>query len=269
MSSLPTGFTPRLLIFDLDGTLVNSERGIVASFNHALVVAAGARALPRARIAPLIGLPLARMFAEVLPSSLHDRISLCVEAYRAHYETTAIPASRLFPGTRATLRALRRTDRVLVVATSKLTHVAEATLNATQLRPLFAHVLGVDAVAEHKPHPALVLRALELTGTAPEEAVVVGDTTYDIQMAKSAGVCAIAVTHGVHAGIDLRAAGADVLIDSLPQLLPLVGLLPRARAVRQEVAHAPLRAIGEAHPSAAAPPLFEPRGLDAASQTPG
>lgn len=257
MSSLPTGFTPRLFIFDLDGTLVDSERGIVSSFNHALVVAAGVRALPRARIAPLIGLPLAQMFAAVLPASLHDRIPICIETYRDHYARTAIPASRLFPGTRATLRALRRSDRVLIVATSKLTHVAEATLNATSLRPLFAHVLGVDAVTEHKPHPALVLRALELTDTPPEAAVVVGDTTYDVLMARSAGVHAIAVTHGVHAGIDLRAAGAAVLIDSLPQLLPLVGLLPRARAVRQEIAHTPLPGAGEGQQPGAAPPARE------------
>jgi len=79
-------------------------------------------------------------------------------------------------------------------------------------------------VPEHKPHPALVHKTLALTGVAAADAVVVGDSTYDILMAGAAGVRSIGITHGVHPHGELRAAGANALIDTMPALLPLLGL---------------------------------------------
>jgi phosphoglycolate phosphatase len=224
LNALPPTFAPALVIFDLDGTLVDSVAGICASFNHALAVTAGLPPLPAEQITRMIGLPLTQMFAETLPMSAAALIPDCAASYRAHYDETAIPTTQLFPGVRSTLERLHAAGRTLTVATTKWTFVAEAVVTAVQLRPLFAHVLGGDCVPEHKPHPALVLKTLALTGFAADEAVVVGDSTYDILMAGAAGVRSVGVTHGVHARDELRAAGADALIDTMPALLPLLGL---------------------------------------------
>jgi phosphoglycolate phosphatase len=223
VSGLPPGFAPRLLIFDLDGTLVDSAAGIAASFNHALTTVARVAPLPQARITRMIGLPLAQMFAETLPPALEGRIPDCIAAYRAHYDETAVPNSRLFPGVRTTLETLHTAGRTLTVATTKYSFVAEAVIASVGLRPLFAHVLGGDSVPEHKPHPALVLKTLALTGAPPDDALVVGDSTYDMLMAAAANVRAVGVTYGVHAREELRSAGATTLIDAPPDLLPLVG----------------------------------------------
>ena len=223
MNGLPPDFAPRLLIFDLDGTLVDSAASIAASFNHALTTVAHVPPLDHARITRMIGLPLAQMFAETLPPSLDGCIPDCIAAYRLHYDETAVPRSQIFPGVRATLETLHAAGRTLTVATTKYGFVAEAVIAAVGLRPLFAQVLGGDSVPEHKPHPALVLKTLTLTGVPAEQAVVVGDSTYDMLMAAAANVRAVGVSYGVHAREELLTAGASTLIDAMPALLPLVG----------------------------------------------
>jgi len=216
--------SPPLLIFDLDGTLVDSQHGIARSFNHALVEAAAQAPIAPERVFALIGLPLTQMFAQTLPEADEARIAACIAVYRAHNSRHEIPRTQPFPGVHETLAALRTAGRTLTVATTKTQEVADLMVDAAGLRRYFALVLGGDAVPHHKPHPALVLRTLADHGHKPHDAIVVGDSNYDILMAAGAGVRSCGVTYGAQPAAALRAAGATHLIDAMPELLPLVGL---------------------------------------------
>jgi phosphoglycolate phosphatase len=214
---------PDLLIFDLDGTLVDSQDQIARSFNVALC-AAGVAPVSHARVYAMIGLPLIQMFSQVLPESQHHLVPTCADLYRADYNTVEIPRSSSFPGVRETLASCRAAGRTLTVATTKGQAVADLVIDTAGLRPYFSLVLGGDRVPRHKPAPDLVLLTLELTGQRAERALVVGDSSYDMVMADGAGVAFCGVTHGAQSADSLRTAGAIHLIDTMPELLPLIGL---------------------------------------------
>ncbi len=214
---------PDLLIFDLDGTLVDSQEQIARSFNVALC-AAGAALVEHERVYAMIGLPLIHMFSQVLPELQLHLVPACIELYRADYNTIEIPRSFAFPGVRETLIACHAAGRTLTVATTKGQVVADMVIDIAGLRPYFAHVLGGDRVPHHKPAPDLVLLTLELTGLPPERALVVGDSSYDMLMASSAGVASCGVTYGAQSAEALRSSGAIHLINSMPELLPLIGV---------------------------------------------
>lgn len=215
--------SPGLLIFDLDGTLVDSQEQIARSFNHALA-GSGFAPVPHETVYAMIGLPLTHMFAHVLPEQAHDRVPACVAAYRERYDTVEIPRSTPFPGVVETLAACHTAGRTLTVATTKSRLVAEKVIDAAGLRTFFSLVLGGDSVPEHKPHPALVLHTLATRGVAPGEALVVGDSSFDMLMAAGAGVAACGVSYGAQPAAALVEAGAAYIIDAMPELLPLVGV---------------------------------------------
>jgi phosphoglycolate phosphatase len=214
---------PRLLIFDLDGTLVDSQDQIARCFNHALC-SVDVEPVPHEAVYAMIGLPLSHMFAQILPEALHCHIDGCVAVYRERYDRAEIPISTPFHGVLETLEACRAAGRTLTVATTKFQEVADRVVDAAGLRPYFALVLGGDQVPQHKPHPAMVLHTLERFGAAPREALVVGDSNYDMLMAAGAGVAACGVTYGAQPAEALIAAGAGFLIDAMPELLPIVGV---------------------------------------------
>lgn len=216
-------FAPRLLIFDLDGTLVDSQDQIARSFNHALR-RTGFEPVPHEAVYAMIGLPLTHMFAQALPEPAHDLVPACVAAYRERFDREEIPRSTPFAGVVETLEACRAAGRTLTVATTKTQAVADQVVDAAGLRPYFALVLGGDSVPEHKPHPALVLHTLRRFATTPADALVIGDSSYDMLMAKAAGVAACGVSYGAQPADALLAAGADYLIDALPPLLEIAGI---------------------------------------------
>ncbi len=111
--------------------------------------------------------------------------------------------------------------------------MADAVVDAAGLRKYFSLVLGGDRVPYHKPHPALVLHTLKLVGVCAEQALVVGDSSYDILMAAGAGVRSCGVTYGAQPAEALCAAGATYLIVSMPELLPLIGLGQESRRTRK------------------------------------
>lgn len=216
--------TPRLIIFDLDGTLVDSKEGIARTFNGALAAVAGAPPLPREQVYTMIGLPLSHMSRAALPAAEEPLIEALIAHYREQYDLIEVLHTRLFAGVVATLAACRAAGLTLSVATTKGQRVAEAVVAAAGLRPYMALVLGGDSVPNHKPAPDLVLRTLAELGIAPQEALVVGDSSYDMLMAANAKVRAVGVTYGTQPAEAPAAAGACRLIDAMPALLPLLGI---------------------------------------------
>ncbi len=214
----------RLVIFDVDGTLVDSQAHIVAAMDAAFT-ANGLTPPDRARTLSIVGLSLPVAMARLAPDH-PDRIDPLVEAYKHAFATlrhaNGAALSPLFPGARAALDALKAEDHtILAIATGKsrrgLAHILD-------LHDLHGHFLSVQTADDHpsKPHPSMIEACLSETGVAPARAVILGDTTYDIDMARAAGIASLGVSWGYHAPDTLTASGAaDILhsFDALPAAL--------------------------------------------------
>ncbi|HET9383289.1 MAG TPA: HAD family hydrolase [Streptomyces sp.] len=211
----------RVAMFDLDGTLVDSPRAIVETFAAAFEAMGVA---PRAAedVRATIGLPLEQAFATLLGVARDDaRVTEGVARYQEAFRTVILPRARslVFPGVEEGLEELRRRGLVLAVVTSKFHASAEALLDAAGLLDRFAVLIGADDVTHPKPHPEAGQAALARCGGEPEQAVMVGDTTHDLLMARAAGFRSIAVTYGVHSRPELAAAEPSLIADSFDEVV--------------------------------------------------
>ncbi|MFJ3927764.1 HAD family hydrolase [Streptomyces sp. NPDC090022] len=196
----------RLAVFDLDGTLVDTPRAIVTTFEAAFAELTSRDPMAGKAVAPsairaTIGLPLPRAWSTLLELPESDPlVTAGVEAYLRLFREIVLPRSRelLFPGVESGLARLRARGVVLAVATSKLQASAEALLEAAGLRGLFAVVVGADRVSRPKPDPESGQVILDRLGLPAARAVMVGDTTHDLLMARAAGMRSVAVTYGIH-----------------------------------------------------------------------
>jgi phosphoglycolate phosphatase len=229
---------PAAVLFDLDGTLVDSFRGIAATFD-AVLVRHGHPRCDHARLRTMIGAPLERLFALLLPvagdisegrppssppspsSSARD-VSAYVEDYLELYPQLGVPAAPLFPGVRDLLLACRRAGLRLAVVTSKRTRVARAVLESCRIAADFEVLIGADSAPLPKPDAAPALAALSRLGLAPAAAIVVGDTVFDVQMARAAGCRAVGVAWGYQEGAALLAAGAMAVAPDPARLTALL-----------------------------------------------
>lgn len=205
-----------LVVFDLDGTLVDTPSGIVTAFSATFESVGKGSASPR-DIRATIGLPLAQAFATLLevPGS-NPLVTRCIATYQSLFAEIVLPNAKslVFPGVSAGLMTLRTSGLILAVATSKFLANADALLVAAELRPLFSLVVGADQVSRPKPHPDIGEYVLNSLDVAPGCALMVGDTTHDIGMANAAGMRSIAVSYGVHSSDALAACGPTWAADT-------------------------------------------------------
>ncbi|MCX7558715.1 HAD-IA family hydrolase [Sulfitobacter sp. F26204] len=212
----------RLVIFDVDGTLVDSQRDIVAAMEVAF--AAVARPMPqRSEVLGVVGLSLDVIFPRLAPDLPADAHLQMCEAYKAAYidmraRTGVKKSSPLYPGAIEMLRRLHAMPEILLgVATGKSRRGLDKLIEGHGLQGLFV----TQQVADHhpsKPHPSMILQAMAETGIAPQDTVMIGDTSFDMDMAAAAGVRGIGVEWGYHNRDAL--GSATVLIDSYGGLLP-------------------------------------------------
>lgn len=214
--------TLKLIIFDCDGTLVDSQHMIVAAMHEAY----RAHHLPvpvRERLLSIVGLSLADAFRTLGEGHPDYPVTSLVEWYRAAYAAlrqAQVHVEPLFPGARDTIEALaRRPETVLGIATGKSRRGVEGVLARHDLLAYFLTIKTADD-APSKPDPAMVIEAMRETGAVPADTVVVGDTAFDIKMARAAGVAGVGVAWGYHPPDALRAAGAVAVIEQFPQLVP-------------------------------------------------
>lgn len=204
----------RLVVFDVDGTLVDSQHDIVASMRAAFE-ALGRPAPDRETMLSVVGLSLPQAMAILAPGLTEAELTGLVEGYRASWGGGRA-ASPLFPGALAVLDALAAQDELLLaVATGKSRRGLEKLLTAHELRKRFVSLQVAD---DHpsKPHPSMLMAALAETGVEAHRAVMVGDTEFDMQMGRAAGLATIGVTWGYHPRARLQ--DADLLIDDFAQL---------------------------------------------------
>lgn len=185
----------RLLVFDWDGTLADSEARIVAAARAAFTDL-GLTAPADAAIREIIGLSLEEAVKALCPDGDAALYRRFVDYYRHHFVSDAEPAA-LFPGVRSTLGLLREQGYLLAVATGKSRAGLERELQVTGLRPMFDASRCADETCS-KPHPQMLHEIMDEVGSPAGETVMIGDTEYDLQMARNAGVDALAVGYGVH-----------------------------------------------------------------------
>jgi phosphoglycolate phosphatase len=202
---------PRLVLFDCDGTLVDSQHAIVSAMTEAWRSYGLGTPSPLA-VRRLVGLPLVDAVARLLPGlppAAHEEVAARYkEAFHAQRVRGDHPEP-LFPGLREAIDAIEATGAILGVATGKSRRGLLATLDHHGLLDRFVTLQTAD-IGPGKPHPDMVHRAMAEVGAAAHGTLVIGDTTYDMLMARSARVGAIGVAWGYHEEAELRQAGAQL-----------------------------------------------------------
>lgn len=210
------------IVFDLDGTLVDTAPDLVGATNHAL---ADIGLAPRAahELAPWISFGARRMIVEALAASrapaadaLVDRL---LDRFLVYYEANIALESRPFPGIVTALDQLRDAGARLAVCTNKRESLTLSLLAELDLTRRFDAIVGRDTLAYSKPHPLHLVGAIERAGGSTRRAVMVGDSNVDIATARAAGVPVVAVTFG-YSETPVRELHPDVVLDDYTALIP-------------------------------------------------
>jgi phosphoglycolate phosphatase len=204
-----------LVIFDWDGTLMDSTRLIAKSLQSACADA-GVQVPTERDALFVIGLDMQDTFKLVAPDTDEATRKLLSERYRFHFLANEHEAP-LYEGVEPMLSDLHARGRRLAVATGKARRGLERALDATGLRPWFEATRCADE-GFAKPHPGMLLMLLDITGVEPRRALMVGDTTHDLELAANAGVDAVAVTYGAHDAGLLATRPAKARVGSVAEL---------------------------------------------------
>lgn len=219
---------PILILFDCDGTLVDSQFSIIAAMNAAFK--AETMSPPDAEsIRRVVGLPLVEAIERLLIDDDLDAPPAGLAAKLAEHYKESFAGQRedetlnepLFPGIEAVIKSLHSAGAILGVATGKSHRGLIATLERHHLLPMFTTLQTAD-MGPGKPNPDMLYRALEETGVEAENCVMIGDTVFDIEMAKRGGCPSIGVSWGYHPSEDLLEYGANVLVRRAEELLPAI-----------------------------------------------
>jgi phosphoglycolate phosphatase len=206
--------TYKLVVFDWDGTLSDSA-GTIAECIQQAAADMGLEVPDRERATHVIGLGLQDSLRIAVPDLPRERYSEFVEAYRKHFLSREDSMS-LFPGIENLVRGLSAT-RTLAIATGKSRKGLDRALQAGGLGRYFRSSRCADET-HPKPHPAMLLELMEEFEVEAAQALMIGDTSHDLEMAKAAGVDAVAVTYGAHPEQGLRACGPRGCVASVAEL---------------------------------------------------
>lgn len=219
--------TPKLILFDVDGTLVDSQNHILAAMTHAFE-RHGMTPPSREETLSIVGLSLPQAIARLAPDLDADTNADLVAAYKRSFvenRTGGRDHSPLYPHVRDVLEALRAVpEYVLGVATGKSRQGLDIVLRTHDLTGFFM----TEQVSDHhpsKPHPAMVQTALAETGIEPHHAVMIGDTSFDMEMGRAAGAHTVAVSWGYHPEDVLKKASPARIIDDIRHLPTLLTAL--------------------------------------------
>ncbi len=205
-----------LLVFDWDGTLMDSAGAIVASI-QASCRDLGLPVPDRERASHVIGLGLKDALSYAVPELPPSDYGKLAERYRHHY-LARDPDIELFPGMREMLAGLKQQGYLLAVATGKSRVGLDRVLEATQLKQYFDSSRCADET-HSKPNPAMLQELMQELLTEPEATLMIGDTAHDLQMALNAGVPALAVSYGAHPRDNLTALNPLGCIDTPQELM--------------------------------------------------
>jgi phosphoglycolate phosphatase len=211
----------KLLMFDLDGTLVNTAEDITNALNYA-IEPHGIEKLTVARTISMVGEGITRLVEKLLgrerKAIMQDVLDRFLDYYSEHLLDYSVP----YPGVRETLERLEAYKKAVI--SNKREGLSRRLLTELALSDFFDAVLGSDSVEERKPSPKPLIHLMEIFAARPEESVIIGDSQYDIQAGKAAGVKTIAATYGYREKRFLAAADFMIgNINELPQALERLG----------------------------------------------
>jgi phosphoglycolate phosphatase len=210
----------KLIIFDWDGTLMDSIDKIVYSMQSAALT--GQLVVPSAEnVQQIIGLSLPIAIATLFPDNSEKQTLALVEEYKRQYVEVNTTPTPLFEGAIELLNALKNESKLLAVATGKGRAGLQRVLDATQTQTYFHSSRSSDD-AKSKPHPEMLYSLLDELGVAKEEAIMIGDTSHDLSMAQAAGIDRIGVTFGVHSKEILEQFKPKAVVNSLSELQALL-----------------------------------------------
>jgi len=212
--------SPALIVFDCDGTLADSQHVIAEAmrltFESADLAAPGRKVVLRT-----VGLSVPEAIKVLAPEQFPEKRGELAHSYREHVAALRrqpYGQEPLFPGAGALLSKLAAKDDVILgIATGKSRRGAMRFIEENRLQGIFS-TIRTACDAPSKPHPAMLLQAMEETGASPESTVMIGDTSYDMIMAACANVEAIGVSWGYHTPADLKMSGAGTIVSSFSAL---------------------------------------------------
>jgi len=198
------------VLFDLDGTLLDSEEHILTSYRYATQKVLGSSP-PDAVMRDMIGIPLIEQMRKISPEHADEML----EVYREFNQGSYHRLIKQFPGTADTLNKLVAAGLRVAVVTSKQTSSALRDLGLFSLIETFEFVQGADKTTRHKPEPEPLLFAAATLGLAPEQCAYVGDSPYDMQAARGANMYAVAALWGMFSRERLLEAGAQAEAETI------------------------------------------------------
>jgi len=210
------GLRVPLLVFDWDGTLMDSESRIVSSFTQAI------RELDLehrsgAQIRNIIGLGLREALDTLYPSATDTQVDALADRYRHYFLTSSNILQSLFPGVPEVLESLLARGFLLAVATGKSRVGLDRGIREAKLERFFCASRCADETAS-KPDPAMLLELTQEVGVGTDRCMMIGDTEYDLEMAQRVGAVSIGANYGVHGGQRLRRLGPLACLDDIREL---------------------------------------------------
>lgn len=219
------------IVFDLDGTLVDTAPDLVRALNQTLDL----EGLPRMKldtVRTLVGRGARTLIERAAEHSgvtfAEERLQALTREFIGFYREDIARDSKPFPGAEDALTALAGLGATLTICTNKRTDLSVQLLEALGLAQRFAAIVGADAVAERKPHPDHYTAAVERAGGAVQRSLMVGDTAADVAAARGAGAPVIAVAFG-YSDVSAENLGADALLRQFSDLAPVSRRLLAAR----------------------------------------
>jgi phosphoglycolate phosphatase len=212
------------VVFDLDGTLVETAPDLIAATNHTLSHA-GLAPVPPELLRPTISFGavamIAKGFAHHGLAPDRPELETHFERFIAYYTANIAATSHAYPGLEDALTALHMRGARLAVCTNKLAGMSRQLLGDLRLFDRFAALAGRDTFPVCKPHPDHLIGAVRMAGGHPGRAIMVGDSTTDIDTAKAAGIPVVAVTFG-YTDVPVREQSPDAVIDHYDELVPAI-----------------------------------------------
>ncbi|QHT47624.1 pyrophosphatase PpaX [Bacillus sp. SB49] len=206
----------RTILFDLDGTLIDTNELIIASFTHTIEQFAD-RPYSREEILDFIGPPLIESLRKVNP----DKVQEMIEVYREHNVENHDKYVKAYEGVVETIQTLKEEGYHLGIVTTKMRHTVQMGLEMTGLAGMFETIITLDDVTNAKPHPEPIVKALDRLGSKASEALMVGDNTHDIEAGQNAGTKTAGVAWTIKGRRVLDELNPDYMLSNMRDLLSI------------------------------------------------
>ena len=211
-----------LVVWDFDGTLADTRSAIIDAATHALTTAGHPAPRPE-QVTALVGLPIAELYRSLAGDPGDETIAWLVGAHRSHFLANAAALTTLFPGVSDLLGDVAAGGARNAVATSRTRRTLLPLMDHLGITGHFAALRTDDTVSNPKPAPDMVVELCAELGVPTNRTTVVGDTAFDVGMGNRAGSTTCGVTWGNHGRVELEAAGADHVVDTMDELRSLLG----------------------------------------------